>query len=126
MVKRWEVFHNIGAQHITITAGAGLQAVKRPVRAFAHPVGVTVADEAAIKHRFNQITQRVMNHPITKRCGANLAPLRFVDEEVDVGTWTINAFAQFALKRHQFVGHIKLKSGSRPLPAFAFGRFAIS
>jgi hypothetical protein len=40
--------------------------------------------------------QRVLDDPIAKRCGADLAPLRFLDVKMDVGPRAVAATLQIA------------------------------
>ena len=64
---------------------------------FTHPVGVTVRVETQLKYGLDNIAKRVVHHAISKRRGANFAPLRLVDEKMAIVTGSISASLQFIL-----------------------------
>ncbi|WP_300335468.1 hypothetical protein [Accumulibacter sp.] len=90
--------------------------------ALADAIGVAVGDEQALETRLDNASQRVMDDPIAERRGADLASLRFVDAEVDVGSRPVAAVGEVAPERQQSIGKLKAESrrGAQqlvPLPA---------
>ena len=77
-----------GAAH-SDSAGQTAAGGHRPVRALADAVGVAVGDEAALEERLDDVAQRVVDHPIAKGRGADLAPFRLVDGKVHVGAGAV-------------------------------------
>ena len=98
-----------------------LAGVQCPVGAFAHPVSVGVVDETALEGRFDDLAERVMDHPIPERGGTDQPPFRFVDGEVDVLTRLIAPGRQFVLQKDEIVFQTKLEGSGRSTTPFAFG-----
>ena len=84
MIDRREVLDDVRAQHVAVPLGEALQPIDGPVRALALAVGVAVRDEQALEAGLDDVAQRVVHHPVAKADGADLAPLRVLDVEVDV------------------------------------------
>jgi hypothetical protein len=126
VVDRGEMLDDIGAQHVAIALRELLQPVDGPVRALAGTIGVAVRDEQALEARLDHAAQGVVHHPVAKRRGTDLAPLRFVDEEVDVATGAVLAALQFALEFQQSVGEGELEACGSTLPALAACGLALS
>lgn len=61
----------------------------------------------------------MVHNAVAKARGADLAPLRFVNEEVRVGAGRIDAVEQFLAQLHEAVGHLKVEGGDRCLASLA-------
>ena len=59
----------------------------------------------ALEQRLDQVAQRVVHHPVAKRRGADLAPLRLVDEEVAIRAGPI---------RERCAARLAARSAGRP------------
>ena len=93
---------------------------------FANPVGITVLDEAGLKHGFNEAAKRMMHHAVAERRGTDLAPLGFVNEEIAIPARSVGLSAQFVLQRKQTVGDLMLKCGYGVGAALALRRESVS
>ena len=106
-------------------AGAGLQRVNGSVCAFIDTVGVAVWDKPHIKDGFNQVTQGMMHHPVTERCGADFSALRLVDVEMMIRAGAIRPGVQFCLKLNQLIRDFMFKICRWDAPTLALRRFAV-
>jgi hypothetical protein len=96
-------------KHVAIPPRPSLQLIDRAVRALAGAVRIAMRDEACVEDGLDDIAQRMMHDAVAKRGGADLAPLRFVDEEVAIRAGPIRLHAQFALQRNQPVGELVIE-----------------
>ena len=119
VVDRREVLDNVCAQHVVVALCKLLQPVHSPVCTLANAVGVAVGDEQAPEARLDDAAQRVMDHAVGERGGADLAPLRFGDGEVDVRPWPVTATSQIALDRQQVIGELVFEGRRGALSALA-------
>jgi hypothetical protein len=67
------------------------------VRAFPRAVGIAVRNKARLEGGLDEFAQRMMHDAVAERRGADLAPLRLVDEKVAVGAGAVRLGTQFAL-----------------------------
>src|SRR5205823_1041137 len=99
MIQRRKMLYDIDAQHVAISPCPLLQLIDCAVRALADPVSIAMRDETGLEHRLDDIAQRVMHDAVSKGRGADLAPLRLMDEEVTVRAGPIRLHAQIVLHR---------------------------
>ncbi len=97
VIDRSKVLHDVGPQDIAIAAREALQPVDGPVRALGLAVGVAVGNEQPLEARLDDVAQRVVHHPIAEADGADLAPLRVLDVEVNIVARPIAAGEQVPL-----------------------------
>ena len=125
MVDRRKVLDDVGAQHVAVALRELLQPVDRPVRPLADAVGIAVGDEQPLEARLDYVAQRVMHHPVAEGRGADLAPLRLVDVEVDVRPRAVAAAFQVVLQVEQMIREAVLEGRRRPVAALAACRLAV-
>ena len=104
---------DVEAHHIRETARQLLQASDCPMCSLADTVGVTVGDELAFEHGFDDVAQRVMDHPIAKRRGADPLAFRLADRQMRVGAGAIRAGLEFILQLQQWLNDGQYEHVSR-------------
>lgn len=107
-------------QHEGVTPGIILRAVKGTVRAFAHPVGVAVFDETALKEGFDLVVQGMMGHPIPKGRGGNQAAFGLVNVKTGVHPRLVGLRGKFMLQGQQVIFQMVFKRGNIGVAAFSF------
>src|SRR5690349_18109237 len=85
------------------------------MRALSMAVGVAVRDEAVVEDRLDQIAQRMMHHPVSKRRGTDLAPFGLMNVEMAIVTGAVTEAAQVILQRDQVIGILCSNAAALPL-----------
>ena len=81
------------------------------VRTLANSIGVAVGDEQALESRLDDIAQGVVHHAVSERRRADLAPLRLVDEEVDVWPGPVRSGLELVLELEQSIRQLVVERG---------------
>jgi hypothetical protein len=124
MVDRREMFHDIQAQYVSIVPGKLLQTVNCTMRTFAFAIGITITDETRLEPGLDNIADRMMYDPITKRGCTDFAPFRLIHVEVSVRPGQVTPILQFVLQIQQIIGPIRLE-GRYGVPATLSNRGSI-
>jgi len=118
------VLDDVRPQPIAVAAGEALQPIDGPMRPLTDPVGVAVGDEQALEAGLDQLAESVVDHPILKTDGADLAPLGVLEVEVDVGARTVGPGNKLGPQLDQVFLRSILEAGDARRAALAARRLA--
>jgi hypothetical protein len=113
-----EVLADIGAQHVAISPGEGLETVYRTMCPLTDPVGVAVGDEQAFETGFDDSAQGVMYDTVGEASRADLSALGFVDDEMRVRARPVAPLEQARPQRQQAIGELMLEGRDGPVTPF--------
>ncbi len=107
MVHTREIPGNITFQHIRKTLNVRPGPIDSRMGPLAFSTGITVIQKASFKDGLNDITQRMVDHPIPKRCRANHSQLFIPNEKRSIPAGTVGMRLQLVLQRQQFFFNIQ-------------------
>lgn len=122
MIDARKVLPDITLEDVGIGPSELLKSVDGRMSALPSPRGVGIEDERRIEDRFQDIVNRMMDHAIPIRSGADHPLFRFVNSEMAVNPRSIGARRKLLMKPPQLVLEKKVKSGGRVFEPFAAPR----
>ncbi len=121
VIDRREELPQVTFQDVAVRASEVLKAVHGGVRSLAFAAGIAVVDERPLEDWFQHVAQRVMDHAIAERGGADHPSLGLKDFKRAVGTGAIRAAPQFVLKLEQLRFQLEAEPGHVREAAFTSG-----
>jgi hypothetical protein len=107
MVYRRKVFSNIAFQKIVVSPGKFICTGHSGVIPLSSATGVTVEDEFALNQRFQNIADRVVDHPVSKVGAADLADFWLSNFKHTVWFGAVGSSRKLVLKCKQLALHRK-------------------
>ncbi len=121
MVNTRKELTDIELQNIRVTAGKRLTTVDSPMRAFANTIGIGVRNKTKLENRLYDITQCMMNHPISERSCADQTSFRIMNVKISVGARLIGLVLELRLQHEKIFFQPVFKRSHSRFAALAFG-----
>ena len=71
MIDAGKELADVALQHIGGVPRQLLRAIQGAMRALADAVGIRICDKCAFEDGLNEVTERVMNHPVAEGCSGD-------------------------------------------------------
>lgn len=119
MVNAWEKFSDITLQNVAMMLGQSLASIEGSMSTFTHSAGEAAVNKTVLEKRLDQITKRMVDHPITKRRSADAATFRIMDQKMMVGPWAITPILQSALQDEEMIFQTVFETSNIGMTALA-------
>ncbi|MFY9270867.1 MAG: hypothetical protein WAO55_14080 [Candidatus Manganitrophaceae bacterium] len=122
MIDGGKIFFDIAFQDEFFLPRKRRQSRHGLVCSFSRPTGVGVVDKSVVKQRLYNVTQRMVNNPVSIGGSADLPGFSLIDTEGSIGTRSIRLVKKLLLQAQKLVFQIEMKASDPLIKALSLLR----